>query len=351
VSARECGAVNERRQRILGALVQEYVRSAQPVSSQVLVDRYDLGCSAATVRHELSALEESGHAFQPHVSAGRMPTDLGYRVFVDAMAGRHADDLTADEVLAVQMHYSGVEQGVQGLLAETADLLARLTSYVAVVVSPSVRRHRVRRMDLVRIGDEHVLAVVITDRGEVLERHVTIPGGTSEIEVETAEEELREAVVGQTAEDVRRTAAAGGLDVSGGVARTVLLELVGSLDDLGRGPLYHGGTQALLEEPEFEDPAMVRSLVGVLEDGLVLAGVLSDALRRHEVLVRIGAENREDALDHMSVVASTYDAAGAEGVVGLLGPTRMDYGRAITTVRFVAEELSDSLAGGDRDGS
>jgi uncharacterized membrane protein YeaQ/YmgE (transglycosylase-associated protein family) len=146
-------------------------------------------------------------------------------------------------------------------------------------------------------------------------------------------------------------AAAGGLDVSGGVARTVLLELVGSLDDLGRGPLYHGGTQALLEEPEFEDPAMVRSLVGVLEDGLVLAGVLSDALRRHEVLVRIGAENREDALDHMSVVASTYDAAGAEGVVGLLGPTRMDYARAITTVRFVADELSDSLAGGDRDGA
>ena len=137
--------MNERRKRILGALVQEYVCSAQPVSSQVLVDRHDLACSAATVRNELSALEESGHVYQPHVSAGRMPTDLGYRVFVDDMAGRHGDDLTADEVEAVQLRYSTVETGLQGLLSETAELISRLTSHVAVVVSPGVRRHRVRR--------------------------------------------------------------------------------------------------------------------------------------------------------------------------------------------------------------
>ena len=339
--------MNERRKRILGALVQEYVCSAQPVSSQVLVDRHDLACSAATVRNELSALEESGHVYQPHVSAGRMPTDLGYRVFVDDMAGRHGDDLTADEVEAVQLRYSTVETGLQGLLSETAELISRLTSHVAVVVSPGVRRHRVRRIDLVTIGGEHVLAVVITDRGEVLKRHVTIVGGVSEVVVESAEQELRAYVEGKTAEDVRRAAAAGGVGVHQDVSRSVLAELVGSLDDLEQGPLFHVGTQALLEEPEFEDPVMVRSLVGLLEDGLVLAGVLSDALRRHEVLVRIGAENHEDALDHMSVVASTYDAAGAEGVVGLLGPTRMDYARAITTVRLVADELSGSLTSTD----
>ena len=149
--------LNERRRSVLSALVEEYVASVQPVGSKVLVQRYGLGCSPATVRSELAALEETGHVFQPHVSAGRIPTDSGYRAYVDDVVGLSAAGLAPQDAARVRLHYDSVEREMGEVLHETSVLLSRLTSYVAVVVAPTFRRARIKRVTLVPLGLEPYL--------------------------------------------------------------------------------------------------------------------------------------------------------------------------------------------------
>ena len=337
--------LNDRRRRILTALVREYIRSAHPVGSKSLVDHYALECSPATVRNDLAALEDGGFVSQPHVSAGRVPTDSGYREFVDELReGMTAGDVVGEDIRGVRERLRQVESELTDLMRETASLLTRLTNYAAVVLAPTLRRSRVRRVDLVPLSEGRVLIVLITDTGQVAKRFAELGAGLEQSEVAEIEAALNAALAGRPAEEV--------LDAAEDLARsrprpevwmTLIDELLALLTEADETSVYHGGAAALLEEPEFEDPEMVRSVVGLLEDGLLLARTFDEVDRARGVLVRIGAENPLEQLGHLSMVLAPYGPGGSEGYVGLLGPTRMDYLRAITSVRCVAETLGETL--------
>lgn len=335
--------LNERRRRVLKALVEEYISSATPVGSKTLVERYELGCSPATVRNELSILEETGYVVQPHVSAGRMPTDTGYRDFVDRLLER----IVADETAPAALPFASE---VDDLMRETSALLTRLTSSLAVVMAPSISLARVRRIDLLAMAPGRVLFVLITESGQVLNRHVEVPAQTAPERISEVEKSLNAALVGKRAADIVPVRDA--IDTERGAdGRTddslmVLMidQILDVLAEADKARLYHVGVPALLAQPEFHDAERARPLIECLEDGIALLEALNDAMENPGVRVRIGHENERAEFGSLSIVATHYGDGTSDGVVGVIGPTRMDYHRAIAAVKAVSEGLSDALS-------
>ncbi len=335
--------LSERRRYILSALVEEYVQSAHPVASKSLCDRYDLGCSSATVRNELSALEDTGHVFQPHVSAGRVPTDTGYRVFVE-QDGVRDTELPEADVDAVHSHYGTYGDEIDDLMRETSALLSRLTSYVAVALAPAVVRATITRTDLVSLAPRRALVVVITDSGQVADLVLDLPEDVLPEELLAMERRVGQLLAGKRADEV--SALAGEQpDAEGGLQRLVMEGVAQCLLEADRERLYHGGASALLRQPEFAASERAQPLLRLLEDGLAMLEALDSVIDEQDVVVRIGHENRSAALENMSVVAASFGSGAGEGMVGVIGPTRMDYPRAIAAVRCVSESLSDVVGG------
>ncbi|MBE0475554.1 MAG: heat-inducible transcription repressor HrcA [Coriobacteriia bacterium] len=333
--------LNERRRIVLSALVSEYIRSAQPVGSKHLVDAYRLDCSPATVRNELAALEDAGHVYQPHVSAGRVPTDSGYRVYVDGVAPS-PEGLTGEEAESVRAHYHRLADEIDDVVRETSALLTRLTDYAAVVVAPGFRGATIRRVDVVALSAARALVVVITDAGQVGNRHVDLGEETVAAELSVLERLLNEALEGfRASDDLPGLSPA----LAEGVGARLLEAVRDCLVEQDRARLRHAGTSALLGQPEFADASAVRPLIETIEDGLAMLKVLSGAMKGHGVTVSIGTENATEGLEQVSVVAAHYGRAGADGAVCVIGPTRMEYTRAMSAVRCVADALSEALGG------
>jgi heat-inducible transcriptional repressor len=337
--------LSDRRRSVLAALVQEYVRSAQPVASRHLVERYDLRVSPATVRNELSVLEESGYVYQPHVSAGRVPTDSGYRAFVDTMLETNGGGgLTPDEIEAVHGQFIALEHELADAMRETSTLLSRLTSYVAIVIAPALRRARIRRVNLVWIAETRAVVVVVTDSGRVADRNVELPEIVTADQLAGVERLLDSALEGKIGDDVRglRSGVEAASGVSLRVAAALIDEVLDCLLETDGDRFVTGGMPALLAQPEFADPRLVGPLLQLLEDGLATLQVLTQVMGPGDVAVRIGSENPV-GLDRLSVVTAHYDAGGSGGLVGVIGPTRMDYPRAVSAVRAAADGLTEAL--------
>ncbi|MDZ4180496.1 MAG: heat-inducible transcriptional repressor HrcA [Coriobacteriia bacterium] len=335
--------LNERRRLVLKALIEEYIDSGEPVGSRHLVEHRGISCSSATVRNELAALEESGHVYQPHVSSGRIPTDAGYREFVDGLLqdGPSGPDVNAEQV---RLRYRELSSEVDDLMKQTSFVLSHLTHYVAVVLAPTISLARIRRIDLVSLAPRHALVVLITATGQVVNRHVDLAEETQPEQLAEVERALNASLDGRRAAEVRSVRQA--LDPvthADGALAVALEEIAECLEEADRDRLYHVGVPELLALPEFADSSRLRPLLGLLEDGLAMLDTLSDVMSSGGMTVRIGSENTRSELGEMSLVVSNYATAEADGLVGVIGPTRMDYPRTISTVRGVADGLSDTL--------
>lgn len=334
--------LNERRRRVLRALVEEYVASASPVGSKTLVDRYELGCSSATVRNELAILEETGYLVQPHVSAGRLPTDIGYRSFVDDIleSGTPAFDDRRFEAARL-----AAASELDELIHRTTVVLTELTDCLAIVLAPSIALARVKRIDLLSLGPRRALFVLITDAGQVVNRVIMMSREVPPSRFAEVEGLLNAQLTGKRAEEVRllRTSLEHGRDADGLVSR-VVDEILEALDEADRDRLHHVGVPALLAQPEFHDSTRASSVLGFLEDGIAVLEALSEALGKREITVRIGHENRRAELDNVSIVATNYGTGTSDGVIGVIGPTRMNYPRAMAAVRVIADSLSDAMS-------
>jgi heat-inducible transcriptional repressor len=334
--------LNDRRRRVLQALVEEYIASATPVGSKTLVDRYELGCSPATVRNELSILEETGYVVQPHVSAGRLPTDTGYRSFVDVLIASGMATGTDDEIRSNLRHHASE---IDELMRETSTALTQLTSCLAVVLAPSITLARLRRIDLLSMAPRRALLVLITETGQVLNRSVELAEETAPERLAEVERALNVAFDGKRAADIRPLRDA--LEVAGGgdgLVSLVVDAILDAMDEADRDRFYHVGVPALLAQPEFAQAGQARPLIEFLEDGIAVLETLSEALGSTDISVRIGHENRRAELGNVSIVATNYAAGGADGIVGVIGPTRMDYQRAMAAVRVIADGLSEALS-------
>ncbi len=339
--------MDERKMRILQAIIDDYILTGVPVGSRTISRKYDMGLSSATIRNEMSDLEELGFLDQPHVSAGRIPSAKAYRFYVDTLlqTGQIPDD--SDE--SISRHFSGRVHQMEDVIDHAAQVLSSLTHYTAVVLSPKGIQPRIQTVQLVPVSAETALVVIVTDMGVVRDSVIRIGNGMDSDALYAISRALTQDIRGCTLQEacermpdlIRR--------LQGNDA--VRQELYGLLSDgkktQRRPHMAVGGTSNMLSYPEYSDMDKARSFLSLMET----RDKLADIIRGNGEMaftVRIGPETGVPEMTDCSIVTATYfTRGGQQGTIGVIGPTRMRYSRVLSILNIMGHELTDLFSGED----
>lgn len=331
-------SLSPRQASILATVVQTYIETSHPVGSSQVARASGLDVSSATIRKEMLALEAAGYLLQPHTSAGRIPTEAGYRFFVDTVVA--PDELGSADARQVRAFFDTAHGELERLLSHTSTLLADLTKHTSVLIGPTPAIDEVRSAQLVSLSPTMAMAVVVGASGRVDKHTIEVPADTSDDTVERASRHLDAELRGHDIASPRHPASSGDAAVDSLVST--------ALDAIGRlstdSPIYLGGTSQVAGA--FDAIDTVRGVLAVLEKQLVVVNLVRDVLDRG-LRVAIGTETGYETLNECSLVVSEYLVDGVPaGSIGLLGPTRMDYGQAMAAVAVVSRELGNRLSEG-----
>jgi heat-inducible transcriptional repressor len=330
--------LDPRARQVLGAVIREYIATAEPVASTQLVRGYKLDVSPATVRNELAALEDAGLLTHPHTSAGRVPTDLGYRYFIETLMP--SPSLRPEEQVTVSHQFQQALQDTAAWLRVAASSLARLTAEASIVTTPASKRTTLRHVEVVPVHERRVLLVAVVDGGAVRQQILELGTATTAEQLRALSTRLTDSLAGATATKVHEAIPAekgADADITGALAR-----ILDEYDTVRAREVYVDGFQNILAKPEFAESDRSRAMLSLFEDHTRLSEILPLDLGDGEVHITIGREHRHESLRDCSLVIGRYGASGdVLGFVGVVGPTRMDYARSIGAVRYVGSLMSD----------
>lgn len=334
--------LDSRKTAILRTVVEEHIRTGQPVGSRTVVRKYHFGLSPATVRNEMADLEEMGYLVQPHTSAGRIPSDRGYRVYVDELM--EEPRLSREETRWIEDQLSSRVRDIVSLIRETARVVSEATNYLSLVLGPQLDATSCQSVHLLRVGTERALVVVTTDTGFVESRLVDVPPMSDE-DMNAFSQVLTRNLAGRKMADLPDCLASMKEEVSRyGQVITALVDFV--IDALVEREerVYVGGQANILTHPEFRDSRKAGEVFSALDSEEVV-DKLFDIPAGSAVSVLIGEENPVCGVKECSVVRGTFSLGSALGKIGVLGPKRMDYARAVAIVKFVEERIPDFFDG------
>ena len=335
--------VDDRRLAVLRAIVDDYVATHEPVGSKALVERHNLGVSPATIRNDMAALEDEGFITQPHTSAGRVPTDLGYRLFVDRLT--QVKPLSSAERRAIQVFMESAVD-LDDIMVRTVKLLAQLTQQVAMVQYPSLARSSVRHIELISLSSTRLMMVLIVDTGRVEQRVIECAAPISDQLLADLRARLISTVSGKpfsSVPEVLARFAESFAPEDQGVVGTVVATLLEAVTERIDERVVLGGTAHLARYGE-AFPLSIQPVLEALDEQVVLMRLLGEVSSAGGVTVRIGHENDVEALEATSVVTGRY-SRGDQTVasLGVVGPTHMDYAGAISAVQAVAQYVTRIL--------
>jgi heat-inducible transcriptional repressor len=342
--------ISERQRTILGIIVEEYVATARPVGSEHIVSHYDLKVSSATVRNDMAELERAGLILQPHTSAGRVPSERGYRYFVENLMKPTA--LSPEEERRIRHQFHQVEMDAEEWVRLAAAVLAHSVRVAGMATPPRSVAVRLKHFELLALSESRVLVVLVGHDGTVTQQMINIEEGWDQAKLSALSARLNVALEGKTAYDIQQWASSEA-NVKplgeGQLPAKVLSTLAAMLSKLERpeaSHIYHEGLTHILEQPEFrEEPERLQQVLELLEHG-TLWNLIPSVLSREGVQVIIGSEGQPDArgIEACSVIIARYGLGNQlTGVLGVVGPTRMPYSRSISTVSYMSQLLSDLL--------
>ena len=338
--------LDERKRRILQAVIDDYISTAAPVGSRTISGKYISGLSSATIRNEMSDLEELGYLVQPHVSAGRVPNVRAYRLYVDSLSDRMAQELDQEEAEGIRRAFIGRLNPLSDVAAAAAEALSDMTQYASVVLAPRQDELRILSMQLVPINRASALVVVVTDGGVFRDSVISVSQMLDTDGLYAISRMLTERLRGKTLKEAQQLLkiyarhAHWDEQVLGGIA-----ELAGQLDRQNAGEeLKVAGSHRMLQHPEYADLDKARQVLSALNERSGLLDLLKeDTLGEYSV--RIGPECGIDCLSDLSVVTVYYDVGhGHRGTLGVVGPLRMPYLKVLNTLKVAGQTLSDLLA-------
>ena len=336
--------LTERQKLLLTLIIHEYVRTAQPVGSQYLVDHYSLSMSSATVRNEMAALTEAGYLRQPHTSAGRVPSEEGYRYFVSHLVRQ--TDLPANTQRTISHQFYQMRNDVEQWMRLAASVLAHQSRSASLVTSPHSEQPRLKHMELIGTRGRQALMVVVLLGGDIHQQILTLPEPVPQEQLSQVASHLTQLFQGKDVEAIRPLTLQ--LEALEKDLSEALMHEIDQGDSLIAGEVYMDGLSNVLSEPEFSNSTEARRALRLLEERSKLEDLLARTIVANNVggvQVLIGGEGTWEDLRQFSVVLARYGQPGlAMGTLGVLGPMRMPYGRAISTVRFVSNLLSDMVA-------
>ncbi len=341
--------LTDREKKILGLVVKAYVSDATPVGSRTLVRRFNLDLSPATIRNTMNDLEEAGLLEQPHTSAGRIPTDLGYRIYVDELMS--PVQLSRGEKAAIRDALMGEGRGyVKGaapILDQTVRALSDLTRLLAVSLEPRLEKGVFEKIELVALGGSKILAVLTIAKGFLRTVVLEIEAHIDEGSLHETSSLINERLSGLPMRAIRESVRERMQDATTGDPKILKLILNNSEDLFAHpdaeGEIHYSGTPNILALPEFADKERMVSIMGALEEKDVFLRILGRRSGQDGLIITIGEENQEGEIQFCSLVSSSYAAGEGSGTVGILGPTRMEYSRLVTIVDYTAQLMSEVL--------
>jgi heat-inducible transcriptional repressor len=332
--------------RVLEAVIQMYVETAEPAGSQAVARRSALGVSSATVRNTMSELERKGYLLHPHTSAGRIPTDLGYRTYVDGLLLFPVPSVHEQQALAAEL--PGANTEMKNILHRAAQVLSILTMELGVVLAPALDKVILERLELVRVSSERLLLIFNLKSGVVRTIFVQIPATVAPEAVAQVTQVLNERLAGLTLQEVRGSLAERLRDAASPPAGRELLNIFLAEGEeiiaqtMTSSEVHLGSAQMLADQPEFASNARMRELLEITERREVLRDVLTSR-RKGGVSITIGGENLDPALSDLTLVTATYSRGDLTGVIGVLGPTRMPYDKIIGLVEHTSRLVEGLL--------
>ena len=335
--------LDERKQKILRAIVEDYVATAEPIGSRSLSKNHNLGISAATIRNEMSDLEELGYLAQPHTSAGRIPSSLGYRFYVDQLLPKQ--QVSQEEAAFIESWYDQKVNRLEEAFQETAKLISKMTRNVAIVVNQ--KKPGFRYLQFLPFEADKAILVLVADNGVLENRMMPIPKGVQFEELQRMAQVINTQLAGQSFSSFP-------VQVMEEMRKSVIQDpklLESSIQELQRifqqereQKFYLGGASQLVEQPEFRDNAeTVRNLLGLLEEERELSDILAQE-SGHGLVVTIGQENRSSTIQNCSIVQGTYQFGGqVVGRIAIIGPTRMEYHRVVSVMEYMQKHMEDMM--------
>ncbi len=336
--------MDDRKSKVLQAIIEDYVATAEPVGSRTIARKFNLGVSPATIRNEMSDLEELGYLEQPHTSAGRIPSDRGYRYYVDCLMQQR--DVSSQENELIRKTFERKVREIDTLVRETARILSDTTHLTAVISGPQKEKASFKEMRLVPLGGDKAVLIYITDSGFVENQVLDLPMEVTMLELQQVSDVLNNQLRGQRVESLSRAAIQSlqrELNKYGALLEQALEFLENRMEPGERHRLYLGGTTHMLNQPEFRDVDKLRSLLTLLEHDDIVADVLEVGQDTEGVSIQIGEEIRVRELTDCSVVSATYRLGDQViGKMGVIGPKRMEYARVVGVMNSITRNLIES---------
>ncbi|MDH7478633.1 MAG: heat-inducible transcriptional repressor HrcA [Syntrophomonadaceae bacterium] len=335
--------MDERKQKVLEAIIRDYVATAEPVGSRTIARKYSLGVSPATIRNEMADLEEMGFIEQPHTSAGRIPSQRGYRYYVDCLMEKY--NLHEEERAQISSSFARQIREIDSILHESGRLLSKLTNYTSIVTGPKSVQSSIQRIEFITLRPGKVLLVMLTDAGVAVNKLLDVPEAVSLQDLQLLSRSFNARLKEIMLCGIKRTLLQE-LRRELMQQRQLLMVVLEILDQyLQHGAeekVYLGGILNILSQPEFRNVEKIRRLLSVLEEDDKIRDLLGEDTERG-IIIRIGDENKREEFQDCSIITATYEIEGQVGRLGLLGPTRMEYSKTVTLLDFVTRALSEAM--------
>ena len=337
-------SLSDRQLKILEAIINDYIQTAEPIGSRTIAKKYGMGISSATIRNEMSDLEDMGFITQPHTSSGRVPSQKGYRFYVDSMMPQKP--LTSDESLLLQrMILSNIYQ-VEQMMKETAQALARLTRYPAIVSEPYLKKTKIKHIQMIPIDERNIFLVMVTDTKSVKNQPMALSQAPDYDELNRLSAMLNHHLSGKTIREIDRLLIDRLLKSFGHQAHIlmpILGAIVGLIQDEDDMRVFTSGVKNILAFPEFADIRKAEAIFQALEERDALIAILNQP-QTEGIQIIIGTENSLDILKNCSLIKANY-TIGSQGTgsIALIGPTRMDYGHAVSVLQGILQNIQHVL--------
>ena len=337
--------LSERKMQILKTLIDDYVQTAQPVGSRTISRKYELGLSSATIRNEMADLEEMGYITQPHTSAGRVPSDKGYRFYVDHLM--QAYTLAMEEIQQIRTVMELRMNEINSLIHRASNIISMITGYTSIAISPNLTKVMLKTVQLVPVDEKKALVVVVSSGGIVKNHVVRLEFETSSDILLRLSNYLHEKLNGQVIENIQfpvieNIAAETGTAPE--VASGILDGVVQCLKGIEQSELIMNGTINLLNHPEFSDLLKVREVLELFNDQEVIKALMNAAMRKSGLNVQIGKENPLETMRDCSLVTASYSLGNNDvGALGIIGPTRMSYAKVVSSMRYIQQLINREI--------
>ncbi|MCX6826489.1 MAG: heat-inducible transcriptional repressor HrcA [candidate division Zixibacteria bacterium] len=335
--------LNSRELRVLQNLINHYIQTADPVGSRVIANKFRMGLSPATIRNTMQDLEELGLIRQPHTSAGRIPTDSGYRVFVDMLL--KTEPLTEADKSKIRGMVNDGNKGLDAILSQTSRILGEITSQLGITISPKFDEGVLTRIDLIPVADGKLLVIVAVRSGLAKTILMEVESDIDIAELRQMESVLNERLAGLTLGHIRKTLndRLANTSCSSRLIKLFLDSKSVIWEDQGDEKLHYTGADKLISQPEFADRNRITDFFKLLENQKSLIEFLESKSVGEGIVITIGSENEINEMRSCSLVISKYQTGNNFGVIGILGPTRMPYSKLVSIVDYTAKSLSDAL--------